>query len=872
MSVARGVAAFLLLVTAVPLRAQASQSGFTPIERDSATASLNMPITLVVAHEPLRTALEKLGRLSGVSLVFDDSLPGLGYRTTLHAQRMPLREAIARALEGSPLMAMTSRTGQIVFVVRPLPPARNTRVVGRIIDSATATPIAGVYVELVGTRFSAYSRDSGTFVLGQVPFGDYTLRVARLGYAPLTLPNVHITRTPSDTIVLSLSRASISLAEVIVTPGYFGLIEGSIAAPQRMAREQLETVPQIGEDIYRAVSRLPGVTADEFSAKFGVRGASGDELYVSLDGLELAEPFHLKDLGGAFSIIDIQALGSASLTTGGFSAEYGDRLTGVFTMRSVDPRTDRTRTSAGISLMNARLTSQGGFANGRGGWLFSARPGYLDLALKLTSVSDTYTPRYYDVFAKAQYDLASGGRIAIHLLSATDYLDYQVRNKPDITSRYGSNYLWATWDDKVGARTRFETVASGGVLGWRRNGEYSENDVQLAFVNDERTLSNLSLRQDWSFDAGERLLIKGGFEAKREHATYDYLSHIIQEQRDGTGNLRLGFGTTEANLSPGGTTSGLYFAPRLKPHESVTVEIGVRYDRTTQFDEGIVSPRLNLSWQPSRTTTLRAAWGRYTQSQPVFDLDVQDGLTQFRAAERAEQRIVGLDQLLPFGISGRVEAYTRRTTQRRTEFLNVAGDVMLLPELMWDRVRLDPVESHDRGLEFLVSRNGGRRMDWSVSYALAQSQDSVNGRMVPRMFDQRHGVHADWSLHPVSNTWRLTAGGVWHSGWPYTPTVLTIDTLVNTATQFHVAPVYTPGDVNSGRLPHYFRLDLRWTRFIETSNGRVSVFAELYNVFNGANPRGFWKELRVTGRRTSIIDGKNTQFPRLPVAGLSWEF
>src|SRR5206468_10379110 len=140
--------------------------------------------------------------------------------------------------------------------------------------------------------------------------------------------------------------------------GYVGRLQHGAAASQSLSREQLETIPQIGEDIYRAVQRLPGVSTDDFSAKFNVRGGSGDELYVSLDGLELVEPFHLKDVGGAFSIIDIQSLGSASLTTGGFSAEYGDRLTGVFTLNTSDPRTDGVHGSVCVSAMNARATWQ----------------------------------------------------------------------------------------------------------------------------------------------------------------------------------------------------------------------------------------------------------------------------------------------------------------------------------------------------------------------------------------------------------------------------------------------------------------------------------------------------------------------------------
>ena len=467
------------LLGAMPMHAQGTErdatAGFTALRADTRGPRLDRLVSGTI-NGTLREAIARIALVANLSVTFDDSLPGLDARTTLRLDATPARVALLRVLEPSPLRALVSPSEQIVLVrrVRAMLPMNDVR--GSVRDAVGQTPLAGARIDLVGTRFATFSRESGEFTLGRVPAGRYDVRVLRLGYEPLAMA----VRLPDDltdgALRLEMRRSALTLSEVIVVPGYFGLLQPSLAAPNALSRDRLETMPQIGEDIYRAVSRLPGVSADDFSAKFNVRGGSGDELFVSLDGLELVEPFHLKDLGGAFSIVDIQSLGTASLTTGGFSAEYGDRLTGVFTLTTAEPRTDRSRTSLGLSVMNARATSQGGFAGGKGGWLVSARPGYLDVALKFTDINDSLRPRYYDLFAKAQYDLGRGGQVALHLLRAQDTFRYLLENEPNISSRYGSDYGWITWDERVGSRIRMTSVASLGALTWRREGEYGDGD------------------------------------------------------------------------------------------------------------------------------------------------------------------------------------------------------------------------------------------------------------------------------------------------------------------------------------------------------------------------------------------------------------
>src|SRR5688572_22791315 len=331
--------ALLVVLVAPSARAQATAtSGFAPLVADSlATGPLGTRVTISFAATRVADAVTAIAKQAGLSLTFDPALPGLDAQVSLDLTRASAAAAILRVLERSPIQAMVSTSGQVVLVARAT--TRRAGVVsGTIRDAQTQLPVVGARVELVGTRFSTISRERGDFSLGVVPNGSYSARITRMGFRAVGLSPIHVSADAElPSIEVPLEHVPVALATVVVTPGYFGLMESRLAAPRTMSRERIETVPQIGEDIYRAVNRLPGVTSTDFSADFAVRGGSGSELYATLDGLELIEPFHLKDLGGGLSIIDSRAIGGVELITGGFSSEYGDRLTGVFAMQSVDP-------------------------------------------------------------------------------------------------------------------------------------------------------------------------------------------------------------------------------------------------------------------------------------------------------------------------------------------------------------------------------------------------------------------------------------------------------------------------------------------------------------------------------------------------------
>ena len=78
--------------------------------------------------------------------------------------------------------------------------------------------------------------------------------------------------------------------------------------------------------------------------------------------MQIYKPFHQKDFGGGlFSTIDIETLDGLDLLTGGFPADYGDRMSGVLDMTTQKAQEGEHQTSLGLSLMNMRAFSMGAF-------------------------------------------------------------------------------------------------------------------------------------------------------------------------------------------------------------------------------------------------------------------------------------------------------------------------------------------------------------------------------------------------------------------------------------------------------------------------------------------------------------------------------
>ncbi|MCA9738554.1 MAG: TonB-dependent receptor [Gemmatimonadetes bacterium] len=852
--------------------------------------ALDRPARLDIGAGSLGDALEALRRSSGVALAYSPDVVPLGRSVSCACQDLSVGEALRRLLEGLDLEVRVVRNQ--VLIGRSGSSASTGSLTGIVREAGGARPVAAAEVHIVAigaagindaasrtTVRTSLSDADGRFRVDGLPAGPFRVDVNALGYETGTRM-VEVAAGQTAGVDVELAFAPIPLREMVIAPGSFGVLEAApVATGITVTREDIEATPQIGDDVFRTLKRMPGVSTDDISTRLNVRGSTDRDLLVRLDGLELYEPYHLRDLDGALGIVDVQTLGSVDLITGGFPVEFGDKSAGVFDMRTRSAPPEGTRTIAGLSLSTLSLSSQGNFGDGRGQWLGSLRRGFLEYILAAADVEDDLDPRYWDVLGRVQYLFGGRDLVSAEVLLAGDqmgWFDDETGSRVD--SDWSSAYGWLTWKRDGGGRVRVETLASVGGLSRDRTGvvenpNRGEFTPLSARVSDVADFRFAGLKQDWQIDLADDLLLKLGADLRWGDGEYDYTRRTARLAVGTDRRLFVAADSAAWAAQPDGTELGAYVALRARLGSHLSAEAGLRYERWQHLDADGLGPRLLARWDLGRATNVRASVGRYLQGQGIQDLAIQDGEERFHAPERVDQVALGVEHRFTAGYTVRLEGYFKAVEDPRPVWVNLSREVNPVAEVEADRTRLLPDRGRARGLEAIVTRDGAGALAWSLSYAWSRAEDRIDGRWAPRVLDQTHVLNARfaWDLRPG---WQLSGSWQYHTGWPFTEQILDV-VVAESEDGSQLVDVIERGfgPINEGRLPAYHRLDLRMTRAFRFERSTLEVFLDVFNVYDRINLRGYeWFLQEQGGVLRAARDSGEEQLPRLPTLGVRWVF
>ena len=724
----------------------------------------------------------------------------------------------------------------IVFCLVSTLDAQTTRVSGVVSDAAENTTLPGANVRLYSSRTSVVeiSAADGSFSFDDVLPGIYGLEVSFIGYRPWILTELKIAVGDPTILNVRLRSTELSLDEMVVTPGRFSILSDSPSAPQTLTRKEFEAMPFVGQDIYRAVSRLPGVTASDFSARFTVRGGDYDEILVTLDGLELYEPFHLKDLGGGvMSIVDVGLIQAVDLMTGGFPAEYGDRETAVLEMTTRAPR-EGALTRAEIGIMQATLRAEG--AADRLAYMVSGRVSHLDQAVAKFNPDDSFSPDFYDIFGKVTFQADDSHQLSLNGLLAADDITAVDQAFDRFESRYANGYAWGTWNASLSNGVNLRTIAHVGQLFHRRQGtELGFQNTVTKIVDDWRNTHIFGIKTDVQMTGGKRHAPRFGVDLKRAQTEYDFF-----ERTQLQGPIR--YVTQSTLASQSGTEIGLYVSDKIRASQALTFDLGIRYDRQSWTDDSKISPRAGAALALDEQTVLRAAWGQYYQAQGIQEMQAEDDIQGFQKASLSTHYVAGVERQIGRGLLVRAEGYYKDLDDIRFRFENLDDETDFIPESEADRVQLFPLSGVSKGIELFVRRDAGR-LNWWMNYAFASVRErfdfsgaafETRGEEAPRRFDQRHSFSVDMIFRPKDN-WHLGVGWEVREGWPYTPR------LVETVTRSDGSESRSLvlGEFLSDRYPAYHRLDMKISHWYDYGRVQMRVSFGMTNVYNRENVRRY---------------------------------
>ncbi|MEE9443149.1 MAG: TonB-dependent receptor [candidate division Zixibacteria bacterium] len=759
--------------------------------------------------------------------------------------------------------------------------------IGTVVDTLTGEPLSWATVKLVGTQRQLKADASGRFEFANLAPDSYSLRVSRVGYESRILTNLTLASNQITQITVELTPKKVTVKSIVVIPGSYSIMGEEPVVHQTLSRAEIATVPQVGDDFFRAVRRLPGMCGTDYSSKFEIRGGEFEEVLVTLDGLEISEPFHMKDFdGGAVSVVDVATVEGVDLMTGGFPARYGDKMSGVFNIRSRSIPVDKTRISAGFSLSNFRALAEGSFGNGRGTWLMSARRGFIDLVLNLVGAADDLKPRYYDFFGKVAYQVNRNHVLNFDVLHAHDDLNFLEDDMDTLISDYGNTHAWINLHSMWHRRLMSRSIVSVSRLNHNRRGQEIDDNFNLPehIISEEESSICIGLKTDWQYEASDQFNLEFGLHGRSLRARQDYTSRsFTYELRwlgDRWGPYLAQVDTTLVGLKPYGRKFAAYFSGRFNIDKSLIAEAGCRYDYASHTGDALGSPRVGLIYQVNPQTSLRAGWGKYYQTEGIEEISIVDGEDRFHPAQRADQYGVGLEHQFESGTQLRVEGYLKKYSRLRPDYRNSLSSHERFPERRYDRQAVMRESSTARGIEIYLKRDIGSRLSWYVSYAHAKVEDSVRSIYFPRTgvedtYDQvlksprdvRNTFYLDLIYRP-GPSWQLNLAFQYHTGWPYTSLHLErVEISPGTVINYIV-----PDKEWNARFEPFHRLDFRLNRFFDLAGGRLNMFLEVLNVYARENVRGY--SYLVSGEGDDavlLVEPEDFWFGILPSLGVSYE-
>ncbi|WP_266366100.1 TonB-dependent receptor [Tellurirhabdus rosea] len=558
----------------------------------------------------------------------------------------------------------------------------------RITVSGKATyngirPLPGVSITLDGTYDGATTNEKGEFHFETEETGPFTLS-AKVGGFVDVVQNVTLEAGKPLRLNVVFTTKAFSLNDVVVRPRLFDLNDKNKFTT--LSPQDILTTATDG-NVNSALKALPGAQAVGESGDLFVRGGTGTETKVFIDGLQVANfnqsgPTNLSTrsrfVPGMFK--------GTFFTTGGYSAQYGQALSAAVMLETEDVP---TKSSAEFMISPVLASGTVQQLSRDRNTVFGGGLQHTNLnlyrAIDPGVVRFTRNPQFWDGNVFLRRKTQSGGVLKAFVNGGysrmgldRDNLDYAgVTNRIGLTNQNLYSNLTYRQPLKNGWK-----LQAGASYGYNRD----QTRVGLRFENGVRPDSSLATTDESTLGQGRAVFSKLVLHRTRLFIGGEY--QYVTERRNNTG-------FTDHYAAPFVETES-YLTDRL------SVRAGLRAEYSSLLDRANVAPRLSVGYTTDERGLLSLSYGRFFQ-KPDRQFLLQNQNLSYTAANHyivSYQRLTG-----------------DRTFRTEVFYKNYSGLVRTL-----DRTD-NGGHGYARGFEvFWRDRKSLRGVDYWVSYSLLDTK------------------------------------------------------------------------------------------------------------------------------------------------------
>ena len=321
------------------------------------------------------------------------------------------------------------KTLVFVYTMLCLSATQAQTVRGNITDQSSKE-VSEVNVFLKNSNELSSSNDKGMFSIDVYANRFQQLVFSKIGYKTIIidLPMLKKGQVYNQNIKLSdlgIEIDNVEIEDELIRNSSFQSVDANLVT----------TLPSTSGSVEDLIKTLPGVSSsNELSSQYSVRGGNFDENLVYVNGIEVYRSLLIRSgQQEGLSFINSDLISSINFSSGGFAAQFGDKMSSVLDITYKKPT--KTAGSATLSLLGFNSHIEGINKRKNFDYLIGIRTKRNQYLLNSLETKGEYNPRFADI--QGYFNYLINEKLKMGLL--VNYANNQFRQVPqNQVSRFGT--------------------------------------------------------------------------------------------------------------------------------------------------------------------------------------------------------------------------------------------------------------------------------------------------------------------------------------------------------------------------------------------------------------------------------------------------